>query len=101
MSGYLALSSSVCGPSPTSTLVPGRSSLRKLSRFFSTAMRPTFSQIGRFSSLNTSGRPGRNSSVSTPRVHWEMLRKPCRSSSSRMEAVATITRPDGLWNHFM
>ena len=29
------------------------------------------------------------------------LRKPCRVSSSRMVGVATISRPDGLWNHFM
>ena len=40
-------------------------------------------------------------SVSTPRDQEEMLRKPCRSSSSRMVSVATIIRPDGLWNHFM
>ena len=40
-------------------------------------------------------------SVSTPRDQGEMLRKPCLTSSSRMVGVATISRPDGLWNHFM
>jgi hypothetical protein len=39
--------------------------------------------------------------VSTPRDQAEMLRKPWRDSSSRMVGVATISRPDGLWNHFM
>jgi hypothetical protein len=40
-------------------------------------------------------------SVSTPRVQGEMLRKPWRISSSRMVGVATISRPDGLWNQRM
>ena len=35
------------GPSPTTTLVPGRSSVRKASRFFSTATRPEYNIIGR------------------------------------------------------
>jgi hypothetical protein len=40
-------------------------------------------------------------SVSTPRDQGDMLRKPCLASSSRMVGVATISRPDGLWNQRM
>ena len=72
--------------------------------FFSTAIRPTFSQMGRASPSNTSGSPSRRGwkvSVSTPRVQGEMLRKPCLISSSRMVGVATISRPDGWWNQRM
>ena len=37
----------------------------------------------------------------TPRDQGEMLRKPWPASSSRMDGVATINRPDGLWNQRM
>ena len=54
------------GPSPTTHLVPGRSSARNASMFFSTATRPTYRKIGRGTSSSACG-PGRKSSVSTPR----------------------------------
>ncbi len=68
--------------------------------FFSTAIRPTFRRMGRASPSSSAGagRSGRNISVSTPRLQGDRLRKPRRSSSSRMVGVATITRPEGPWN---
>ena len=39
--GYFCASAARAGPSPTTSLVPGRSSARKASIFFSTATRPT------------------------------------------------------------
>ena len=46
------------GPSPTTSFVPGRSSLRKASTFFSTASRPTVRKIGRGnSSVRARARP--------------------------------------------
>ena len=102
--GYLAFSSSSAGPSPTTTLEPGRSRRTNASMFFSTATRPTLRKMGRASPSSGSRSPsrrGRNCSVSTPRVQKDRLRKPRFSSSSRMVGVATITRPDGLWNQRM
>ena len=73
--------------------------------FFSTATRPTFSQIGRGRSRISGGRSscgrGRNSSVSTPRDQGERLRNPFFSSSLRKLSVATMIRPDGPWNQRM
>ena len=46
-SGHRRASSSRAGPSPTTTLVPGRSSDRNAAMFFSTANRPTVRKIGR------------------------------------------------------
>src|SRR5262249_11473461 len=46
-SGKRRRSSASCGPSPTTTLEPGRSSARKASRFFSTATRPAVRKSGR------------------------------------------------------
>ena len=40
-------SSASCGPSPITTLVPGKSSERNASMFFSTATRPMLTKIGR------------------------------------------------------
>ena len=44
--GYFCSSATRAGPSPTITLVPGRSSSRNASRFFSTATRPTQRKTG-------------------------------------------------------
>ena len=45
--GYFRASAARAGPSPTTTLVPGRSRSRNASRFFSTATRPTHKNTGR------------------------------------------------------
>ena len=60
------------GPSPTTSLVPGRSSLRKASRFFSTATRPTVRKIGRGRSSARVLARGRNSvgiDAARPQLH--------------------------------
>ena len=91
--GYFCASSAFCGPSPTTTFVPGRSSDRNASRFFSTATRPMVMKIGRGRS-SSAGSFGLNSSVSTPRVQKPSLRKPRAPSSCRSEAVATMVMDD-------
>ena len=79
-----ARAAAFCGPSPTTTFVPGRSSDRNASRFFSTATRPMVMKIGRGRS-SAAGLSGLNSSVSTPRVQKPSLRKPRAPSSCRSE----------------
>jgi hypothetical protein len=79
-----------CGPSPTTTLVPGNSRLTKASMFFSTATRPTLRNTGRGST--TAGvQPGRNTAVSTPRVQATSRSKPHAANSRRTVSVATMT----------
>jgi len=65
--GYFFSSAAFRGPSPMTTVEPGRSSARNASRFFSTATRPMVMKIGRGRSSRT-GLSGLNRSVSTPRV---------------------------------
>ena len=74
-SGNRRRSSASCGPCPMTTLEPGRSSERKASRFFSTAIRPTLTKIGRGRSRSIAC-SGLNISVSTPRVHMPRFLKP-------------------------
>ena len=52
--GYLRASAARAGPSPTISLVPGRSRSRNASRFFSTATRPTQRNTGRGRPRSTS-----------------------------------------------
>ena len=87
--GNRRLSSASCGPVPMMTFVPGRSSERNASRFFSTAIRPTVMKIGRGRS-SAMARSGLNRLVSTPRVHMPRLRNPRRSSSLMSDGVDTI-----------
>ncbi|ODT35828.1 MAG: hypothetical protein ABS55_08160 [Lautropia sp. SCN 70-15] len=79
-------------------MVPGRSSDRKASRFFSTDSRPTASQTGRGRSWKTAGGPGLKRSVSTPLPQIAVRRKPRSISSRRIARVGTITHDDGSWN---
>ena len=52
--GYFRSSAARAGPSPTITLVPGRSRSRNASRFFSTATRPTQRKTGAGRQMSTS-----------------------------------------------
>ena len=78
------------GPSPTTTLVPGRSSERNASMFFSTATRPTLSQMGRGKgsarALDRAGRD-RHPPRATRCAHCRSHGLPVRAAS---EGVATI-----------
>ncbi len=76
-SGKRCSSSAFCGPLPTTTLEPGRSSDRNASRFFSTATRPTVRKIG-LGRSSLAGASGLNSLVSTPRVQKPSRLKPRR-----------------------
>ena len=96
--GNRRLSSASCGPVPITTLVPGRSSERNASRFFSTAIRPTVTKTGR-GKPSSSARSGRNRSVSTPRVHMPRLENPRWASSVMSEGVATIVTVAAAWKH--
>jgi UDP-2,3-diacylglucosamine pyrophosphatase LpxH len=72
--GYFRCKANRAGPSPPTTLVPGNSSSRNASRFFSTAIRPTDRKIGRGKPGSTAR--GRNSWASTPRGRWQRFRSP-------------------------
>ena len=95
--GYLALSAASSGPSPTTTLLPGRSRSRKAGRFFSIATRPTQRKIGPGQIQGPCCLSGRRWSVSTPRVHGRSLVKPRAASSSASDGVATSVPCPELW----
>ena len=81
---------------PITTLEPGRSSERNASRFFSTAIRPTLTKIGRGRSRSIAC-SGLNISVSTPRVHMPRFLKPRWVSSAISELVDTIVTAAAEW----
>ena len=56
---------------------------------------------GSFRSSAGTGRPGRNSAVSTPRIQARVLPIPRLSSSRRKVGVATMTPCEGRWNQRM
>ena len=95
-SGNFRASALRAGPSPTTSLVPGRSSLRKASRFFSTASRPTVKKIGRDKPRSAFTR-GLNNSASTPRGHSFTFLNPRAASSEASVGVAASTAAPGAW----
>ena len=81
---------------PMTTFDPGRSSERKASRFFSTAIRPTQMKIGR-GRPRSMARSGRNSSVSTPRVRMPSCSNPRALNSAISEGVEIIVTVAAAW----
>jgi len=95
--GKRRFSAASSGPVPMMTFVPGRSSERNASRFFSTATRPTVIKMGR-AKPSSIARSGLNRSVSTPRVHIPRLENPRWRSSSMSDGVDTIVTVAAAWN---
>ena len=87
-SGKRRCSSARAGPSPTTHFVPGRSSARNASMFFSTATRPAYRKIGRRTSGDPCGAGAEELGVDAARPHREVARSRARPAAAAMSAVA-------------
>ena len=83
-------SAAFCGPSPITTLVPGRSSDRNASRFFSTATRPTVMKIGRGRSSSAGSFGTEQLGVDAARPEAELAEAALAQAPAAARSVATM-----------